>query len=74
MSTPEHRHTFRPATVALPSGRTQGARCHCGVEVVGPETQRMRLNAEVVRVGENFNRALGEGLAELARRMQDPRR
>lgn len=72
MSATEHRHDFRPAVVRDAHGQVlPGAqRCACGVEVTAG---RLGINVEVVRIGQRFNDALADGLAELARILREGR-
>lgn len=68
----DHKHDWAQARIDLPNGPVAGRRCtDCRVEITGTgATGTLGINAEVLRVAQRSNRALVEGLNELARRMR----
>lgn len=74
MSTPDHEHVFRVATVRDSQGKALegGRRCTCGVEVVG--SGPFALNARLIRASQQINTAMGSAMQELTRRMEADRR
>lgn len=66
MSTPDHEHVFRVATVRDSQGKALegGRRCTCGIEVVG--SGPFALNAQMIRSSQRINTALEGAVLALA--------